>query len=74
MLAIIFSVNSINTLADFQYCEKLQDLFVRKNNIRDLNEVCYLKDLTYLKSLFLDENPCVIDARDERYFFHDTTS
>lgn len=52
------SVNKIGTLADFQYCVKLQELFVRKNNIKDLNQVCYLKHLTRLKNLWLDENPC----------------
>ncbi|CAK9813251.1 Cilia- and flagella-associated protein 410 [Anthophora plagiata] len=52
------SVNNISTLADFQYCLSLQDLFVRKNNIKDLNEVCYLQDLPNLKNLWLGENPC----------------
>ncbi|KAG7210397.1 hypothetical protein KM043_011929 [Ampulex compressa] len=53
-----FSVNNINTLADFQYCLSLQDLFVRKNNIKDLNEVCYLQNLPNLRNLWLGENPC----------------
>ncbi|XP_076233830.1 uncharacterized protein LOC143178836 isoform X4 [Calliopsis andreniformis] len=52
------SVNNINTLADFQYCLSLQDLFVRKNNIKDLNEVCYLQGLPNLRNLWLGENPC----------------
>ncbi|KAK2585643.1 hypothetical protein KPH14_010265 [Odynerus spinipes] len=52
------SVNNIDTLADFQYCHNLQDLFVRKNNIKDLNEVCYLQELPNLKNLWLGENPC----------------
>ena len=52
------SVNNINTLADFQYCLSLQDLFVRKNNIKDLNEVCYLQGLPHLRNLWLGENPC----------------
>ncbi|XP_075218547.1 uncharacterized protein LOC142323155 isoform X3 [Lycorma delicatula] len=52
------SVNKIASLADFQYCKNLQELFVRKNNIRDLNQVCYLQDLPKLRNLWLDENPC----------------
>ncbi|XP_024942273.1 protein tilB homolog isoform X4 [Cephus cinctus] len=52
------SVNNINSLADFQYCLNLQDLFVRKNNIKDLNEVCYLQSLPKLRNLWLGENPC----------------
>ncbi|XP_031837281.1 uncharacterized protein LOC116429037 isoform X4 [Nomia melanderi] len=52
------SVNNISTLADFQYCLSLQDLFIRKNNIKDLNEVCYLQGLPNLRNLWLGENPC----------------
>ncbi|XP_008216865.1 cilia- and flagella-associated protein 410 isoform X3 [Nasonia vitripennis] len=52
------SVNNINSLADFQNCVDLKDLFVRKNNIRDLNEVCYLQALPNLRNLWLGENPC----------------
>ncbi|XP_051174582.1 cilia- and flagella-associated protein 410-like [Leptopilina boulardi] len=52
------SVNCIETLAPFQYCSNLRDLFIRRNNIHDLNEVCYLQDLTNLRNLWLSENPC----------------
>ncbi|XP_018353601.1 PREDICTED: uncharacterized protein LOC108755208 [Trachymyrmex septentrionalis] len=52
------SINNINTLADFQYCHKLQDLFIRRNNIKDLNEICYLQGLPNLRNLWLGENPC----------------
>ncbi|BES87989.1 LRRcap [Nesidiocoris tenuis] len=58
------SVNNIESLEDMQYCTKLQDLFVRKNNITDLNEVCYLKDLAHLRNLWLGDNPC---ANEEGY-------
>uniref|UniRef100_A0A1B6C5R7 U2A'/phosphoprotein 32 family A C-terminal domain-containing protein n=1 Tax=Clastoptera arizonana TaxID=38151 RepID=A0A1B6C5R7_9HEMI len=53
-----FSVNKISSLADFQNCLKLQELFVRKNEIRDLNQICYLKQLPKLRVLNLAENPC----------------
>jgi len=52
------SVNKIRSLADFQHCKKLQHLFVRKNDIRDLNQVCYLRELPELTTLWLAENPC----------------
>ncbi|XP_045114658.1 uncharacterized protein LOC123506544 isoform X10 [Portunus trituberculatus] len=52
------SVNRISTLADFQYCQNLQELYIRKNNITDINEVLYLRALPKLKSLWLADNPC----------------
>ncbi|KAF6207863.1 hypothetical protein GE061_016312 [Apolygus lucorum] len=59
--ALSLSVNNIKTLEDFQHCTKLQELFVRKNKIKDLNEVCYLRDLVHLKNLWLGDNPCADD-------------
>lgn len=58
------SVNNIHSLADFAYCKNLQELYVRKNNIQDLNEVLHLKDLPRLKNLWLADNPC---AENEHY-------
>ncbi|XP_050696044.1 dynein axonemal assembly factor 11-like isoform X11 [Eriocheir sinensis] len=52
------SVNRISTLADFQYCANLQELYIRKNNIADINEILYLRSLPKLKSLWLADNPC----------------
>ncbi|XP_023231029.1 uncharacterized protein LOC111631068 [Centruroides sculpturatus] len=52
------SVNNIITLIDFAYCRNLQELYLRKNKIEDLNEVCYLQVLPRLHSLWLAENPC----------------
>ncbi|CAL4073859.1 unnamed protein product, partial [Meganyctiphanes norvegica] len=52
------SVNKITTLADFQYCPNLQELYIRKNTINDINEVLYLRQLPKLKSLWLADNPC----------------
>ena len=54
---IFYSVNCITTLADIQNCKNLQELYIRKNKIPDLNEVCWLRDLTKLKNLWLEENP-----------------
>ncbi|GJQ76218.1 hypothetical protein Trydic_g1959 [Trypoxylus dichotomus] len=55
---LALSINSIESLEDFQYCKNLEELYIRQNNIRDLNEVYYLKDLPNLKNLWLGENPC----------------
>ncbi|XP_069958709.1 dynein axonemal assembly factor 11 isoform X10 [Cherax quadricarinatus] len=52
------SVNRISTLADFQHCPNLQELYIRKNNISDINEILYLRQLPKLKSLWLADNPC----------------
>ncbi|MCL4148918.1 UNVERIFIED_CONTAM: hypothetical protein GTU68_010076 [Idotea baltica] len=52
------SVNQIATLEDFQYCNNLQELYIRKNNISDINEVLYLQQIPKLKSLWLSDNPC----------------
>ena len=54
----ISSVNSIATLSDIQNCSNLQELYIRKNCIPDISEVCYLRDLPRLKNLWLEENPC----------------
>ncbi len=52
------SVNKINSLKEFANCSKLQELYVRSNNIKDLAEVEYLADLRDLRVLWLSENPC----------------
>ncbi|KAB7498785.1 Protein C21orf2-like protein [Armadillidium nasatum] len=52
------SVNQISTLEDFQYCRNLQELYIRKNNINDINEVLYLQNIPKLKWLWLADNPC----------------
>jgi len=52
------SVNRINTLKEFSNCPKLQELYLRKNNIADLSEIRYLINLPDLKILWLWDNPC----------------
>jgi len=61
------SVNCIITLADIQNCKNLQELYIRKNKIPDLNEVCWLRDLTKLKNLWLEENPCCNAQQSDLY-------
>ncbi|XP_032790549.2 uncharacterized protein LOC116927628 [Daphnia magna] len=55
---LALSVNQIKSLADFQNCYQLQELYIRKNNIKDLRDVCYLRGLSSLRNLWLADNPC----------------
>lgn len=54
---ISFSLNRISSLSAFSQCYNLKNLFLRQNNICDLKEVYYLKDLPNLENLMLSENP-----------------
>jgi hypothetical protein len=54
---VSLSLNKINTLEDFAYCQSLTELYLRKNEIRDLNEIQYLSNLPNLQVLWLSENP-----------------
>ncbi|XP_049541402.1 putative uncharacterized protein DDB_G0272516 isoform X5 [Anopheles darlingi] len=54
---LALSVNRISTLADFENCLNLQELYLRKNNLTDINELVYLQNLPKLKYLWLEENP-----------------
>ncbi|XP_069120327.1 uncharacterized protein F09G8.5-like [Argopecten irradians] len=58
------SVNSITTLEDFSYCPNLQELYIRKNKIKDLSEINHLATLPRLRNLWLADNPC---AETENY-------
>lgn len=59
---LALSVNKISSLSDFEDCNKLQELYLRKNNIKDINDLVYLQGLPHLKKLWLEENPCVEQA------------
>ena len=52
------SVNQINSLRDFRGCLKLQELYLRKNDIQDIAELQFLAPLKHLKVLWLSDNPC----------------
>lgn len=54
---VSLSLNKINTLEDFAYCQSLSELYLRKNEISDLNEIHYLSNLPNLHVLWLSENP-----------------
>lgn len=59
---LAFSVNRISTLTDFENCINLQELYLRKNNLTDIDELMYLQNLPKLKNLWLEENPLVDSA------------
>ncbi|GIQ85408.1 hypothetical protein KIPB_007066 [Kipferlia bialata] len=52
------SVNAISSLEPFTGCLKLQELYLRRNNIPSLQDVNYLRHLESLRILWLGENPC----------------
>lgn len=54
---IVLSINNISTLRYFASCHNLKSLFLRRNNICDLNEIKHLRGLRNLKNLMLSENP-----------------
>ena len=54
----VASVNDISSLEDFAFCTALEELYLRKNNISDLTQLCHLQDLPNLTVLWLSENPC----------------
>ena len=58
MLALTCSVNEITSLADFAFCLNLEELYIRKNNIEHLSEICHLCQLPKLRNLWLADNPC----------------
>ncbi|XP_037967987.2 zinc finger CCCH domain-containing protein 13 isoform X1 [Plutella xylostella] len=55
---LALSINKIRSLDDFSSCRCLRELYVRKNEIRDLSEIRHLRRLPALTSLWLEENPC----------------
>jgi len=61
---VSLSVNKISSLQDFRGCTGLTELYLRKNEIRDLTTVGFLKDLPRLRILWLCDNPC---AENEMY-------
>lgn len=55
---ISLSINSIDTLENFASCTMLQELYLRKNEIKNINEILHLSQLQFLKKLSLEDNPC----------------
>lgn len=64
------SVNSVSSLADLKYCLKLSELYLRKNEIRDLGEVLNLRHLQQMRVLWLSDNPCATLPHYRQYVLH----
>lgn len=64
------SVNHVSTLVDLQYCHKLSELYLRKNEIIDLSEILYLRHLRRMKVLWLADNPCADLPYYRSYILH----
>lgn len=43
LLLFHFSVNKISSMSDFEECPNLQELYLRKNNIQDINDLAFLQ-------------------------------
>lgn len=54
---VSLSTNQITSLKPFAACSRLKELYLRKNNISDFDEVNYLTQCKELKILWLDQNP-----------------
>lgn len=52
------SVNKISSLEDFSACQNLQELYLRENNVKDLDQIYHLQELPFLRKLWLAGNPC----------------
>lgn len=52
------SANSISSLAPLAGCLSLCELYLRRNMIASLSELCYLRPMTRLRVLWLADNPC----------------
>uniref|UniRef100_A0A1I7V4V1 LRRcap domain-containing protein n=1 Tax=Caenorhabditis tropicalis TaxID=1561998 RepID=A0A1I7V4V1_9PELO len=59
------SVNEVKSLAPLQNCKNLKELYLRKNCLESLDELEFLKDLPNLRTLWIDENPCVGEGGQE---------
>uniref|UniRef100_A0A915BFH6 U2A'/phosphoprotein 32 family A C-terminal domain-containing protein n=1 Tax=Parascaris univalens TaxID=6257 RepID=A0A915BFH6_PARUN len=55
------SMNRVSCLEPLKHCTRLEELYLRRNAITSLNELEHLKSLKYLRTLWIDENPCTAD-------------
>ena len=54
---VSLSANKISSLKPFTACSHLKELYLRKNNISDFDELNYLTNCKELKILWIDQNP-----------------
>lgn len=66
---VSLSNNRISSLRSFSHCIKLKELYIRQNDVTDICEIVFLKNLKSLRTLWLNENPCSsTDAKLYRLF------
>jgi Leucine-rich repeat (LRR) protein len=61
------SLNEISELGAISNCRRLTELYLRKNLIRDINQVLHLSRLPYLEVLNLSDNPISRDPNYRRF-------
>lgn len=61
------SLNEISELGAISNCRRLTELYLRKNYIRDINQVLHLSRLPYLEVLNLSDNPISRDPNYRRF-------
>lgn len=64
---VSLSVNSIEGLEPLGSCSHLQEVYMRKNFIKDIREVLYLHDLKHLRTVGLSDNPISQSAQYRKY-------
>ncbi|KAJ8366573.1 hypothetical protein AAFF_G00350370 [Aldrovandia affinis] len=55
---LTLSANQIGSLEHISACQSLTELYLRRNHIQSLGELCHLQHLAHLRVLWLAENPC----------------
>lgn len=58
VFSLLSSANKISSLEHISGCQNLTELYLRRNDIQSLSELCHLKCLARLRVLWLAENPC----------------
>ncbi|KAG9340820.1 hypothetical protein JZ751_020012 [Albula glossodonta] len=57
--------NQICSLEHISQCQNLTELYLRRNHIESLGELCHLRHLAQLRVLWLAENPCCVVTEEE---------
>lgn len=63
-------VNQISSLTDLAHCPRLNELYLRRNSVKDLAEIKKLQNLTELQVLWLSENPVASLPHYRAYILH----
>jgi len=61
------SLNEISDLGVLSNCQRLREVYLRRNTVRDINQVLHLTRLPYLEVLNLSDNPISRDPNYRRF-------